>query len=84
MTFIQKRPAIVPSINVATWKVLVEIDQKLNHIVIYLDSKSDSSTLTKTEINVVKHQISELRFRLLTADLWSIPSNEGHAENQTR
>jgi len=84
MTFIHKLPAIVPSINVATWKALAEINQKLNRIVICLDSKSDSSTLTKTEIYVVKHQICELRSALLTADLWSIPSDEGHAEDQTR
>ncbi|KQN48063.1 hypothetical protein ASE99_15420 [Serratia sp. Leaf51] len=83
MTFNHELPAIVPSINVATWKSLAEINQKLSRIVIHLDSKSDSSTLTKTEIYVVKRQISELRDTLLKTKLWS-PLREGNAEDQTR
>lgn len=83
MTFNHELPAIVPSINVATWKSLAEINQKLSRIVIHLDSKSDSSALTKTEIYVVKRQISELRDTLLKTKLWS-PLREGNAEDQTR
>ncbi|EEU7621061.1 hypothetical protein HEE16_004392, partial [Salmonella enterica] len=62
---------------------LGEISQKLNKIVAHLDSKSQGSSLTKTELFVVKRQISELRLNLITANLWGA-SNEGNAEDKAR
>ncbi|WP_136086827.1 hypothetical protein [Klebsiella variicola] len=62
-----KFPPIVPPINIEAWKSLSEISQKLNILVSHLESKSDGSTLTKTEIFAVKRQISELRFCLTSS-----------------
>ncbi|PWK10439.1 hypothetical protein [Pantoea ananatis] len=84
MCFMKNRPVVVPEINRAAWKMFGEINHRLNDIVNHLNTKQSCNPLTKTELFAVKRQISELRSRLLNADLWSIPSNEGHAEDQTR
>ena len=60
----------VPAINIEAWKSLSEISQKLNKLVAHLDNKSQGSSLTQTELFAVKRQISELRMKLITADLW--------------
>lgn len=84
MCLLKNQPAVVPEINRAAWKMFGEINHRLNEIVSHLNAKQSCNPLTKTELFAIKRQISELRSRLLTADLWSIPSNEGHAEDQTR
>jgi len=84
MCFMKNQPVVVPEINRNAWKMLGEINHRLNEILNHLNAKQSCSPLTKTELFAVKRQISELRSRLLTADLWSIPSNEGHAEDQAR
>ncbi|WP_432413927.1 hypothetical protein [Pantoea allii] len=84
MCFMKNQPVVVPDINRAAWKMFGEINQRLNEIINHLNAKQSCNSLTKTELFAVKRQISELRFRLLTANLWSIPSDEGHAEDQTR
>ncbi|MCL2893210.1 hypothetical protein [Brenneria tiliae] len=83
-SLLNKLPAVVPAINIEAWKSLSEISQKLNRLVAHLDSKSQGSSLTKTELFAVKRQISELRLHLITADLWRAPSDEGNAKNQKR
>ena len=67
---LDKLPIVVPSINIEAWKSLSEISQKLNKLVAHLDNKSQGSPLTQTELFAVKRQISELRMKLITADLW--------------
>ena len=84
MCLLKTQPPVVPEINRAAWKMFGEINHRLNEIVNHLNAKQSCNPLTKTELFAVKRQISELRSRLLTADLWSIPSNEGHAEDQAR
>lgn len=84
MCLLMTQPPVVLEINRAAWKMFGEINQRLSEIVSHLNAKQSCNPLTKTELFAVKRQISELRSRLLTADLWSIPSNEGHAEDQTR
>lgn len=64
---LDKLPIVVPSINIEAWKSLSEISQKLNKLVIHLESKSTGGELTKTEIFAVKRQISELRFCLTSS-----------------
>jgi len=64
---LDKLPAAIPPINIEAWKSLADISQKLNILVSHLESKSDGSTLTKTEIFAVKRQISELRFYLTSS-----------------
>ncbi|MDX7992782.1 hypothetical protein FE394_13310 [Xenorhabdus sp. Reich] len=83
LSLINKLPAVVPTINIEAWKSLGEISQKLNKVVAHLDSKSQGSSLTKTELFVVKRQVSELRLHLITANLWGA-SNEGNAEDKAR
>jgi len=82
--FMKNQPVIVPEINKSAWKTFGEINRRLNEIVNHLNLKQSCSPLTKTELFAVKRQISDLRSRLMTTDLWSIPSHEGHAEDQTR
>ncbi|EBB2409823.1 hypothetical protein CJE35_18435 [Salmonella enterica] len=82
MAFLHNLPSVIPSINLETWKTLGEISHKLNRLVAHLDSKSNDSSLSQTELFAVKRQISELRFNLITADLWRSPSDEGNAKNQ--
>jgi len=84
MCLLNTQPPVVPEINRAAWKMFSEINHRLNEIVNHLNAKQSCDPLTKTELFAVKRQITELRSRLLTADLWSIPSDEGHAEDQTR
>jgi len=84
MCFMKNQPVVVPEINRVAWKMFGEINHRLNEIVSHLNAKQSCNPLTKTELFAVKRQITELRSRLLTADLWSIPSDEGHAEDQTR
>lgn len=84
MCFMKNQPVIVPEINKAAWKTFGEINHRLNEIVNHLNAKQSCSPLTKTELFAVKRQITDLRLRLLTPDLWSTPSHEGHAEDQTR
>lgn len=84
MCLLNTQPPVVPEINRAAWKIFGEINHRLNEIVNHLNAKQSCNPLTKTELFAVKRQISELRSRLLTADLWSIPFNEGHAEDQAR
>ncbi|MDQ0549360.1 hypothetical protein ACKVM9_003820 [Pantoea agglomerans] len=84
MCFMKNQPVVVPEINRNAWKMLGEINQRLNELLNHLNAKQSCSPLTKTELFAVKRQISDLRSRLLTADLWSIPSHEGYAADQTR
>lgn len=84
MCFMKNQPVVVPEINRAAWKMFGEINHRLNDIVNHLNTKQSCSPLTKTELFAVKRQITDLRSRLITTDLWSIPSHEGHAKDQTR
>ena len=84
MCLLKNHVPVVPEINRSAWKMFGEINHRLNEILNHLNAKQSCNPLTMTELFAVKRQISELRSRLLTADLWSIPSNEGHAEDQTR
>ncbi|EEB1959104.1 hypothetical protein GNT71_24470 [Salmonella enterica] len=70
LAFLEKLPVVVPAINIEAWKSLSEISQKLNKLVAHLDNKSQGNSLTQTELFAVKRQISELRMKLITADLW--------------
>lgn len=70
LAFLEKLPVAVPAINIEAWKSLSEISQKLNKLVAHLDNKSQGNSLTQTELFAVKRQISELRMKLITADLW--------------
>ena len=70
IAFLHNLPSVIPSINLEAWKSLSEISQKLNKLVAHLDNKSQGSSLTHTELFAVKRQISELRMKLITADLW--------------
>ncbi|MCD9953073.1 hypothetical protein LVT00_21440 [Klebsiella variicola subsp. variicola] len=83
LSLLNKLPAVVPAINIEAWKSLSEISQKLNKLVAHLDSKSQGSSLTKTELFAVKRQISDLRLHLITANLWGA-SHEGDAEDKAR
>lgn len=83
MAFLHNLPSVIPSINLEAWKTLGEISLKLNRLVAHLDSKSNDSSLSQTELFTVKRQISELRQHLLTDNLWSA-SHEGNAEDQAR
>ncbi|POE07200.1 hypothetical protein BV921_20755 [Pectobacterium odoriferum] len=80
MAFLHNLPAVIPSINLEAWKTLGEISQKLNRLVAHLDSKSNDSSLSQTELFAVKRQISELRTNLITDNMWSA-SHEGNAKN---
>lgn len=82
MRLLNNQPAIVPDFNRAAWKMFGEINHRLNNIVNHLNAKQSCNPLTKTELFAVKRQISELRSRLLTTDLWSDHSHEGHAKDQ--
>ncbi|EKQ6538747.1 MULTISPECIES: hypothetical protein [Enterobacteriaceae] len=82
MAFLHNLPSVIPSINLEAWKALGQISHKLNRLVAHLDSKSNDSSLSQTELFAVKRQISELRLNLITADLWRSPSDEGNAKNQ--
>ena len=84
MCLLKTQPVVVPEINRSTWKMLGEINHRLNEILNHLNAKKSCSSLTKTEFFAVKRQISELRSRLITTDLWSSHFHEGHAEDQTR
>lgn len=84
MCLLNTQPPVVPEINRAAWKIIGEINHRLNEIVNHLNAKQSCNPLTKTELFAVKRQISELRSRLLTTDLWSSHSHERHAEDQTR
>lgn len=84
MCLLKNHVPVVPEINRSAWKMFGEINQRLNKLLNHLNAKQCCSPLTKTELFAVKRQIGDLRSRLLTADLWSIPSDEGHAEDQTR
>ncbi|MBN3340819.1 hypothetical protein H5A44_00025 [Pectobacterium brasiliense] len=80
MAFLHNLPLVIPSINLEAWKIIGEISQKLNKLVVHLDEKSAGSSLTQTELFAVKRQISELRTNLITANMWSA-SHEGNAKN---
>ncbi|WP_205956828.1 hypothetical protein [Pantoea stewartii] len=84
MCLLKNHVPVVPEINRSAWKMLGEINQRLNELLNHLNAKQSCSQLTKTELFAVKRQISELRSRLITTDLWSSHSHEGHAEDQTR
>lgn len=84
MCFMKNQPVVVPEINRAAWKTFGEINSSLNAIVNHLNAKQSCCPLTKTELFAVKRQITDLRSRLITTDLWSIPSHEGYAEDQAR
>jgi hypothetical protein len=70
LTFLNKLPVAIPAVNMEAWKSLADMSQKLNRLVLHLDTKSKGSSLTQTELFAVKRQISELRMNLITADLW--------------
>ncbi|MGC0915367.1 hypothetical protein [Pantoea agglomerans] len=73
MCFMKNQPVVVPEINRSAWKMLGEINQRLNELLNHLNAKQSCSPLTKTELFAVKRQITDLRSRLITTDLWSIP-----------
>ncbi|PWD56940.1 hypothetical protein [Pectobacterium parmentieri] len=81
MAFLHNLPAIIPPINLEAWKIFGEISQKLNRLTAHLDSKSNDSSLSQTELFAVKRQIAELRTNLITINMWSA-SHEGNAEDQ--
>ncbi|MCA6955119.1 hypothetical protein [Pectobacterium polaris] len=81
MAFLHNLPSVIPSINLEAWKTLGEISQKLNRLIAHLDSKSNDSPLSHTELFAVKRQIAELRQHLIADNLWSA-SHEGNAEDQ--
>ncbi|MEI7341431.1 MULTISPECIES: hypothetical protein [Pectobacterium] len=83
MAFQHNLPSVIPPINLEAWKILGEISQKLNRLTAHLDSKSNDSSLSQTELFAVKRQISELRTNLITTNMWSA-SHEGNAEDQAR
>ncbi|MEQ9854813.1 MULTISPECIES: hypothetical protein [Pectobacterium] len=83
MTFQHNLPSVIPPINLEAWKILGEILQKLNRLTAHLDSKSNDSSLSQTELFAVKRQIAELRQQLITNNLWSA-SHEGNAKNPQR
>ncbi|ECZ8026393.1 hypothetical protein AIA23_01760 [Salmonella enterica subsp. enterica serovar Rubislaw] len=68
MASLQKPSPIIPAINLEVWQSLSDISQKLNRLIIHLDTKSSNSELTKTEIFAVKKQIKELRSCLTGSD----------------
>lgn len=68
MASLQKLPPAIPAINLQVWQSLSDISQKLNRLIIHLDTKSSNSELTKTEIFAVKKQIKELRSCLTAFD----------------
>ncbi|BDN96070.1 hypothetical protein ACOTXZ_19855 [Enterobacter cloacae complex sp. LZL004] len=68
MASLQKLPPAIPAINLQVWQSLSDISQKLNRLIIHLDTKSSNSELTKTEIFAVKKQIKELRSCLTASD----------------
>lgn len=68
MASLQKLPPAIPAINLEVWQSLSDISQKLNRLIIHLDTKSSNSELTKTEIFAVKKQIKELRSCLTASD----------------
>lgn len=82
MCFIKHQPDAVSEVNRVEWTMFGELNQSLNEIMNHLNAKQSCDPLTKTELFAVKPQISELRSRFLTSGLWSIPSHEGHAEDQ--
>ncbi|ECV0014531.1 hypothetical protein EEN62_25075 [Salmonella enterica] len=69
LTFLDRLPPVIPSINLEAWKSLSDIAQKLNKLINHLDAKSSNSELTKTEIFAVKKQIKELRLCLTASEL---------------
>ncbi|MDK9422125.1 hypothetical protein WCT88_06570 [Pectobacterium carotovorum] len=83
MAFLHNLPPVIPPINLEAWKTLGDISQKLNRLVAHLDSKSNDSSLSQTELFAVKRQISELRTNLITDNMWSA-SHEGNAKNPQR
>jgi hypothetical protein len=80
MASLNQLPPIVPSINLDMWKSFGDMSQKLNRILVHLDNKSSGSSLTKTEIFVIKRHISELRQEFINPDIRSKP-DEGYAKN---
>ncbi|EGM8354829.1 hypothetical protein IIN38_004744, partial [Escherichia coli] len=83
LAFLNHIPVNIPTINTEAWKALSEISQKLNRIATHVDAKSKDSTLTHTELFAVKRELSELRQKLINADIWSKP-DEGNAEDTQR
>ncbi|WP_168421582.1 hypothetical protein [Erwinia amylovora] len=75
MCFIKNQPTVVPEINQSAWKTFGEINQRLNEILNHLNARQSYSPLTQTELFVVKRQISELRSRLLSNDIWGDSSS---------
>lgn len=75
MCFMKNQPAVIPEINRSAWKTFGEINQRLNEILNHLNAKQSCNPLTNTELFVVKRQISDLRSRLLSTEIWSVPSS---------
>ncbi|MEP8669758.1 ATP-binding protein [Enterobacter hormaechei] len=67
MVSLSKLPPLIPEINKDVWIMLGEISQKLNRLIVHLDSKTCDSPLTKTEAFAVKKQLHELRLSLITS-----------------
>jgi len=59
MCLLKNQPLVVPEINRAVWKMLGEINHRLNEIVNHLKAKQSCNPLTKTELFAVTRQISE-------------------------
>ncbi|MCU5773508.1 hypothetical protein N5923_03570 [Erwiniaceae bacterium BAC15a-03b] len=75
MCFMKNQPAVIPEINRSAWTIFGEINQRLNGILNHLNAKQSCNPLTNTELFVVKRQISDLRSRLLSTEIWSVPSS---------
>ncbi|EOV9606461.1 hypothetical protein AAHV29_23100 [Klebsiella variicola subsp. variicola] len=60
-------PPIIPEINKDAWRMLGEISQKINRLLVHLDSKSNDSPLTKTEAFAVKKLLHEFRVSLIAS-----------------
>lgn len=67
MVSLSKPPPLIPEINKDVWIMLGEISQKLNRLIVHLDSKSSNSPLTKTEAFAVQKQLHELRLLLIAS-----------------
>lgn len=67
MASLSKLPPMIPEVNKDVWIRLGEISQKLNRLIVHLDTKSSHSPLTKTEAFAVKKQLHELRLSLIAS-----------------
>lgn len=72
-------PVVVPEINRNAWIKLGNISLSFEKLVSLLQSKHQDSTLSRTELFVIKKQINDLRIQLLSSNYWSSFANERNA-----